>query len=554
MPEVLAATTLVAVCPVLAVWELRAIGVVASPAAGMAIGIALSLAAAQLAAAYWRTRPGSRVLLFSELLAWGFVHRCYLEWRLRRARSLLGPMSSAQARQPHGLSRAGQTRQLERLAREMDARDPGTHGHSRRVARHAWMIATRMGLPREQVARIRTAAAIHDIGKTNTPLAILLKPGPLTDAEYDVVKRHTTDGAQMAAALNDLELAELIRCHHERLDGSGYPGGLAGEEIPLGARIIAVADTFDSITQTRAYKAARSHSEALRILKEEAPQKLDAAAVRAFYGHYSGRRPLTLWASLASLPERAIEQFTTSVAGGVATAAKLAAVAVIVGAAAGSSAVTLQPARHDPPRTTAAVGDTPATPPARERVAFAGMAPRIALSALASARAHRPLVEHAWPAQPRPGDTVAVTPATFSPSQGASRDAAVQSASVGEGAQPTPSNAANAPSPAVPTEHGSPGEHELHAPATPPEAREHQEAGKERQDAGKEHREAAKEHQEAANGPQEAAKEHQEPANERKQAVHEAPSRPSEPVEAPASEAPVHKREAKAETAGPRER
>jgi HD-GYP domain-containing protein (c-di-GMP phosphodiesterase class II) len=248
---VAAATALVVVCPVLIVWWLRATGNVASPVAGVVLGMALSLSASVLGCAYWARRTDSKDVLFSELMIWGFLRRWRSERSLASARELLGPMNQAQRRGRGGLSLKRQAGLLKRLAAGLDAREPSAHGHSHRVARHAWMIARRMGLPREEVARIRTAAAVHDVGKIDTPMAILTKPGPLTDEEYDVIKRHPADGARMAGVLHDPELTAMVLHHHERIDGTGYPSGLSGEEIPLGARIIAVADTFDAITSAR---------------------------------------------------------------------------------------------------------------------------------------------------------------------------------------------------------------------------------------------------------------------------------------------------------------
>ena len=159
-----------------------------------------------------------------------------------------------------------------------------------------------MGLSRAEVARVRTAAAIHDVGKIETPKVILHKKGPLSDDEYEVIKRHPGDGAARTTVLRDPELEAMVRHHHERLDGTGYPSRLAGEDIPLGARIIAVADTFDAITSTRPYRSASPHKKAIDILRSEAGTRLDPDVVRAFCSHYEGRRSLALWVSAASLP------------------------------------------------------------------------------------------------------------------------------------------------------------------------------------------------------------------------------------------------------------
>jgi putative nucleotidyltransferase with HDIG domain len=171
-------------------------------------------------------------------------------------------------------------------------RNPHTHGHCRRVARHAERIARAMHLGAAEVAEVRTAALIHDVGKVYTPADILHKPGPLTDEEFEVIKRHCVDGADMLSPVRDSRLAAIVRHHHERLDGSGYPDGLEGEEIPLAARIIAVADTFDAITSHRPYRRARSQQDGLAVLAAEAGGALDPDAVEAFLHVYSPRRAI----------------------------------------------------------------------------------------------------------------------------------------------------------------------------------------------------------------------------------------------------------------------
>jgi hypothetical protein len=176
-----------------------------------------------------------------------------------------------------------------------------------------------MGLTREQVTKVRTAAAIHDVAKLKTPREILNKPGMLTDEEFAAVRRHPADGAELAADMGDPELTAMVRYHHERLDGRGYPEGLRANEIPLGARIIAVADTFDAITSTRPYRAGAKHKTALDILRKEAGSQLDPAAVGAFLGYYSGRRSVAWWSVLVAEPPRVIAWLVGWVQGAGAT-------------------------------------------------------------------------------------------------------------------------------------------------------------------------------------------------------------------------------------------
>jgi putative nucleotidyltransferase with HDIG domain len=192
---------------------------------------------------------------------------------------LFGPAS--------GLAPRSQARELARLATELETRVPGSAAHSRRVAIYAAGVAKRMGLAAERVARVRRAAALHDIGKVETPVEIVNKPGPLSAEEYAVVRRHADLGGWIVAGLGDAELAAIVRHHHERLDGGGYPDGLAAEEIPLGARIVAVADTFDAVASTRPYRPAKRVREALELLDAEAGAQLDPDVVSAFHGYYS---------------------------------------------------------------------------------------------------------------------------------------------------------------------------------------------------------------------------------------------------------------------------
>ncbi len=196
---------------------------------------------------------------------------------------------------PNDLSSGRRAELLAELAAELEARDPWTHGHSRRVAKHTVEIAARLGLPARQVRILRAAAMLHDVGKINTPSAVLHKPGRLTRVELGLIELHPVDGADIVSTLGDPELTAMVRHHHERLDGSGYPDRLAGAEIPLGARIIAVADTFDAITSTRPYRPARTHRHALAVLEEEAGVRLDPAGVEAFCAYYAERSPRPLW-------------------------------------------------------------------------------------------------------------------------------------------------------------------------------------------------------------------------------------------------------------------
>ena len=144
---------------------------------------------------------------------------------------------------------------IEHLAELVDRRDPYTYQHSRNVSRYATLLAARAGLGAAHVELIRSAALVHDIGKIAVPDAVLLKPARLDDQEWVTMKHHPVAGAEMVAALPEYRAgARLILHHHEAWDGSGYPDGLAGEAIPIGARIIAIADSYDAMTTARPYR------------------------------------------------------------------------------------------------------------------------------------------------------------------------------------------------------------------------------------------------------------------------------------------------------------
>lgn len=165
-----------------------------------------------------------------------------------------------------------------------DARDHETSGHSFRVALYAVALAKGLGMNGEQIKAIEWGALLHDVGKMVVPDEILRKVGPLTDQEWHIMKQHPTWGFDMLAEVSFLQAAalEIIYSHHERWDGQGYPRGLAGESIPLPARIFAVVDTYDAITSDRPYRRARPHALAVAELQRVAGQQLDPVIVAAF--------------------------------------------------------------------------------------------------------------------------------------------------------------------------------------------------------------------------------------------------------------------------------
>ncbi len=169
------------------------------------------------------------------------------------------------------------------LSHAMDVRDTYHGDHSKRMAEWAVAIAREMGLSDEEVETIRLAALLHDIGKIGIPDTVLLKPGPLDETEWHIMHTHPLIGAQILRPLKRLEpVAKIVETHHERWDGSGYPYGLKGEAIPLGARILAVVDSYGAMIDHRVYQPAVPHEEAVREIQNQAGKLYDPEVVKAF--------------------------------------------------------------------------------------------------------------------------------------------------------------------------------------------------------------------------------------------------------------------------------
>jgi len=176
---------------------------------------------------------------------------------------------------------------IQMLAGAVDEKDPYTRGHSDRVTRYSLMIAKEMNLPMAFMEILQVSAQLHDVGKIGIEDHILKKPGALTEEEFEVMKTHTTKGANILRPVTQLaEMLPGIELHHEALDGRGYPYGLKGDQIPLLARVIAVADTFDALTTNRPYQQAHTPDQALGIIKNLAGKRLDPAAVAALLAVY----------------------------------------------------------------------------------------------------------------------------------------------------------------------------------------------------------------------------------------------------------------------------
>jgi putative nucleotidyltransferase with HDIG domain len=162
------------------------------------------------------------------------------------------------------------------LANALEAKDPYTRGHSERVGALARRMALSAGMPPAAAALVAQAGLLHDLGKIAVPEGVLRKPGALTAEEWAVMRRHPIVGAQIVAPLEFFaEGAVILRHHHERQDGSGYPDGLRGDLVPVGARIVAIADVYDALTSDRPYRARLSRAEAVGRLEEQAGRTLD---------------------------------------------------------------------------------------------------------------------------------------------------------------------------------------------------------------------------------------------------------------------------------------
>jgi HD-GYP domain-containing protein (c-di-GMP phosphodiesterase class II) len=207
---------------------------------------------------------------------------------LRRMQLLAGPLANAiENSRLYAAQRQTFLQTVTALAEAVERRDPYTGGHVRRVVGYAVAIGRRLALGAEELEELRLSAVLHDIGKIATPDQVLSKPARLTPDEVRVMRRHPVDGAEIVLPIAQLRaLLGGIRHHHERLDGQGYPDGLRGDEVPLLARIIAVADTYDAMTTDRPYRRGRPSLEALAEIERESGRQFCPRVVAAFRAAY----------------------------------------------------------------------------------------------------------------------------------------------------------------------------------------------------------------------------------------------------------------------------
>lgn len=173
--------------------------------------------------------------------------------------------------------------ELRKIGELVEKKDRYTYNHSARVSEYAVKTAIKMNFEEKDTSNLLVASILHDIGKINIPEEILIKPAKLTNEEFSIIKKHSKDGADMLRKTAYADLADIIEQHHERIDGRGYPFGLKEDEILLEAKIIGVCDTFDAMTEDRAYRKAFSADFAMAELRKLAGVQYDPAVVEAFY-------------------------------------------------------------------------------------------------------------------------------------------------------------------------------------------------------------------------------------------------------------------------------
>ncbi|MEA2437751.1 MAG: hypothetical protein QOF65_2307 [Thermoleophilaceae bacterium] len=190
--------------------------------------------------------------------------------------------SSLEERDRRSHAEAIVTAGVDVLARAVDMRDDYTGRHSAHVGELARKVGARLGMPAGDIALLEFAARLHDLGKLAVPDTILQKPGPLDEAEWEIMRRHPEWGAEMVSSVPGLErLGLLVASHHERWDGSGYPDGLAGEAIPMASRVISVCDAYEAMVSRRPYRASLSTEAALGELTAGAGSQFDPSVVAA---------------------------------------------------------------------------------------------------------------------------------------------------------------------------------------------------------------------------------------------------------------------------------
>lgn len=257
------------------------------------LSLILSFACSVALSRIWEHRSKREEISFSELMLWSW-------YRLHKAeRKLEKGLRDAETSK----SNEEQLQVLHGLTAALESKDPYTRGHSKRVERHSFKTGVVMGLALEEVEVLRMSASLHDVGKIRVPNRVLHKPGALSEEERSLIEEHPALGSEMVASMGNQEVVEAVRHHHERWDGDGYPHGRSGGDIPLYARVIAVADSYDAIRSNRSYRRGASRDQAVQVLTDESGRQFDPIVVEAFLKTLPARAPaVAVLSSLATGP------------------------------------------------------------------------------------------------------------------------------------------------------------------------------------------------------------------------------------------------------------
>ena len=258
----------------------------------VAVGAGVSVAAALVGSYLWRRRPESMDVCFGELMIWSFIRRRRAEHQIEEGAEILGLDGGGKPLRRMQLTKKQRLKILHDLAAALETKDPYTHGHSTRVEELVAQTAVGLDLTSDEITELRTAASLHDVGKIRVPNRILRKPDRLTIDEQLIVQEHSSVGAWMVAGVSNLNIVASVRHHHERWDGNGYPDGLSGRDIPLFARVIAVADAYDAMTSTRPYRPSMSRQQAIEEIERGSGEQFDPEVVDAFMATVPRRVPL----------------------------------------------------------------------------------------------------------------------------------------------------------------------------------------------------------------------------------------------------------------------
>jgi len=299
------------------------------------VGVCLSLLVTTTGSKLWSRRPQSAAIGFSDLMVWQWMRRRRAERTLEEGARLLGLDRSGQPASEIRIAPDEQLRVLKDLTAALESKDPYTLGHSRRVERFCYQTAAVLGLQENDIEDVRKAAALHDVGKICVPDRILRKAGPLSSEEQEMVRAHAVVGAWMVASVGNADVVSAVRHHHEHWNGAGYPDGLSATQIPLFARVIAVADAYDAITSTRPYRAGSGRDAAVAELRAKAHTQFDPDVVEAFIAALPARLAVTagllvFLADPAKLFREIVAWFRRFGAGSVGPAVGAAGAAVMI--------------------------------------------------------------------------------------------------------------------------------------------------------------------------------------------------------------------------------